>query len=319
METLSGEINLSTLPPFAVVFDVVIWSRPLSARLTNGPLSSLRLGALFAGLFAAAAAACSPGYMDVAGPAPNVDAHADAVAADSAPCGLDTGCPTSPAGWALRFDGVSDCARALRPVSKDFTIEAWVLLDSLGAGTSWWEGLPIFWADLNAQANDFSATLLNGIFRFVTGSASGDAMISGKATIPVSQWIHVAITRTMSTGAMTLFVNGSVDSSGTGTTVTLAEQPDMWVFCSNTNPFTAGVIDEMRAWNVARSQAEIQSTMHERITGTEPGLVGYWRFDDGAGTSASDSSPTGNPLTLGGGTSQTAPTWVVSTAPIEGP
>jgi hypothetical protein len=269
----------------------------LSSRPGAGVLALLLLAGSSNG-------ACSPGYLDTVGP---IDAGT----------ACDAGCPA--AGWALRFDGTADCARALRPVSKDFTIEAWVLLDATASGTTWWQGFPFFWADLDAQANDFSATLLNGTFDFVTGSASGDAIISSKSTIPTSQWVHLAVTRTMSTGLMTLFVNGHTDASGTGTTVALTGQSDLWIFCSNTNLFTPGTIDELRAWNVARSEADIQATMHRRLTGNETGLVGDWSFDDGSGMSAMDGSPTGNPLILGGGTGQQAPTWVVSTAPIYGP
>jgi hypothetical protein len=36
-----------------------------------------------------------------------------------------------------------------------------------------------------------------------------------------------------------------------------------------------GAVDELRIWNIARSQAEIQATMAVHLTGTEPGLVGY--------------------------------------------
>jgi len=260
-------------------------------------------------LTAASQGACSPGYLDVVGS----DLRPDS----GAPC--DGACPAPAASWALRFDGAADCARALRPVSKDFTLEAWVMLDAMGSGTTWWEGLPIFWADLDAQASDFSATVLEGTFHFVTGSPTGDAIISTKSTIPTSQWVHLAVTRTMSTGLVTLFVNGHPDASGMGTTVALTGQSDLWIFCSNTDRFTPGTIDELRAWNVARSEADIQDTLHKRLAGNEPGLVGYWPFDDGSGASASDGSPTGNPLVLGGAAAQTAPAWVTSTAPIEGP
>ena len=263
-------------------------------------------------LFAASiGGACSPGYLNAIKPGRD----SGAAPLDGAAC--DSGCPA--AGWALRFDGTADCAHALRPVSKDFTIEAWVFLDATQPGTTWWQGFPVFWADLDAQANDFSGTLLNGTFEFVTGSSSGDAIVSSKSIIPTSRWVHLAVTRTMSTGLMTLFVNGHADASGTGTTVALTGQSDLWIFCSNTNLFTPGMIDELRAWNVARSEADLQATMHRRLAGNEPGLVGYWPFDDGSGTSAMDRSPIGNPLILGGGPGQQAPTWVVSTAPIDGP
>ena len=39
--------------------------------------------------------------------------------------------------------------------------------------------------------------------------------------------------------------------------------------------------------------------------GSAPSLVGYWKFDEGAGTTAADSSGHGHPLTLQGGASWT--------------
>ena len=31
-------------------------------------------------------------------------------------------------------------------------------------------------------------------------------------------------------------------------------------------------------------------SMHQRLSGAQPGLVGYWRFDDGTGQAAHDAS-----------------------------
>ncbi len=60
-----------------------------------------------------------------------------------------------------------------------------------------------------------------------------------------------------------------------------------------------GNLDEVRVWDYARSQSQILSTMNTELTGTEPGLVGYWKFNnnalDSAGTSnlsPSSSAPT---------------------------
>jgi hypothetical protein len=45
-----------------------------------------------------------------------------------------------------------------------------------------------------------------------------------------------------------------------------------------------GDLDEVRVWDVARTQAEIQAAMGARPSGSDPGLVGYWRLDDGTGS-----------------------------------
>src|SRR5262249_19052432 len=72
-----------------------------------------------------------------------------------------------------------------------------------------------------------------------------------------------------------------------------------------------GELDEVRIWNTARSAAEIQSNMCRSLTGTEPGLMGYWRFDEGSGTTVMDASGHGFDGTLVNGAE-----WVDSTVPI---
>jgi signal transduction histidine kinase len=52
-----------------------------------------------------------------------------------------------------------------------------------------------------------------------------------------------------------------------------------------------GEIDELRVWNTARTENEIRDHMFRPLTGREPGLVGYWSFDDGT---ARDQSSAGH-------------------------
>jgi hypothetical protein len=54
-----------------------------------------------------------------------------------------------------------------------------------------------------------------------------------------------------------------------------------------------GVIDELTIWNKALSQEEIQTIMCKKLTGSETGLQGYWRFDEGALDTAADLSGNG--------------------------
>ena len=64
---------------------------------------------------------------------------------------------------------------------------------------------------------------------------------------------------------------------------------------SGNGKFHSGLIDEVRIWRVARTQEEIQATMHVALTGKEKGLAGYWNFDDGG---AKDLSLNGNNAAL---------------------
>lgn len=41
-----------------------------------------------------------------------------------------------------------------------------------------------------------------------------------------------------------------------------------------------GQIDEVRVWNIPRTEAEIRADMNKRLNGDEPSLVGYWKFDE---------------------------------------
>ena len=50
-------------------------------------------------------------------------------------------------------------------------------------------------------------------------------------------------------------------------------------------------MDEVRLWDVARTQAQIQSTMFSEIPANTPGLVAYYRFNQGT-VGADNTGPT---------------------------
>jgi hypothetical protein len=62
-----------------------------------------------------------------------------------------------------------------------------------------------------------------------------------------------------------------------------------------------GALDEVRLWNVARTPAELQLWLGAEVSGVEPGLVAYWRFNEGLGTTVADDSPAEHLATLHGG------------------
>jgi hypothetical protein len=66
--------------------------------------------------------------------------------------------------------------------------------------------------------------------------------------------------------------------------------------------FFAGQLTEVRLWNTARTQAEIQANLSRRLSGNEPGLVGYWAGDEGVGGTIHDKTSQGNHGTIHGAT-----------------
>ncbi|MGV2388023.1 MAG UNVERIFIED_CONTAM: hypothetical protein LVR29_05990 [Microcystis novacekii LVE1205-3] len=51
-----------------------------------------------------------------------------------------------------------------------------------------------------------------------------------------------------------------------------------------------GIIDDVRIWNTARTQSEIQANFNRELTGNESGLVGYWNFNSINGNTVQDLS-----------------------------
>ncbi len=106
------------------------------------------------------------------------------------------------------------------------------------------------------------------------------------------QWIHFAMT--WDGTAVRAFVNGVEKAKKTSSEAqkTLLTGRTALIIGSYPANYFDGSIDEFRIWNVARTAAELTSTMNKALVGNETGLTGYWKFDEPSGTSAADSVTT---------------------------
>ena len=114
---------------------------------------------------------------------------------------------------------------------------------------------------------------------------------SPNGSIVLNNWYHIAGVIDAQNGIMKILINGvEVASEGFGKDFHISALPLRigWSQEESWGAF-AGQIDEVRIWNIARTQKEIEKTMFTTLSGKEPGLVGYWRFDD-LGNTATDSS-----------------------------
>ena len=225
----------------------------------------------------------------------------------------------APGGMAVQFDGVDDYATvnaaAAALAGTDFTIEMWFRLLSdpdnddgnaeviFSADQDWDNQIQVF----------TSGTTTVGYHEWLSNSTQNfgfavDALLG--------TWHHLAIRKEAS--QVTLLIDGKpADTITTTTAVQVASTLSLAMQRNNPTPaqFWNGEIDELRFWNVARSDAEISQNMTTELDSTitltlDSGLVGYWRFeaqvDLGIGASGAndieDESANVNHMDLSGAT-----------------
>ena len=186
-------------------------------------------------------------------------------------------------GNALHFDGVDDFVTITRRISTDFTIEFWVKTTQVGGGTSgsshWYSGRGIVDAEVGGQTTDFGVTLVQNKLAFGVGNS--DKTIWSTSDINTGNWVHVAVTRTASTGLMQIYINGTLESSGTGPTAARTSGIKIGGNNARTDQNFNGTLDELRIWNVVRTSAEINANKDAQLTYLPSGLVNYFKFNQG--------------------------------------
>jgi len=193
---------------------------------------------------------------------------------------LVSGVPAETRRHSLLFDGVDDQIKLRRPVKDSFTIELWVRTTDSLPGDLFFHGAPLVYADVAGLEADFGTSIANS--RFVFGTGLDDRTVRSQSEVNTGDWVHLAATREASTGSICVFVNGMRercrDSRFRGS---LDAPADIYIGANLVDRrFVAGNIDEVRMWDLLRTEKEIHESMNSTLDGTEPGLAGYWRFDD---------------------------------------
>jgi hypothetical protein len=199
-------------------------------------------------------------------------------------------------GTALEFDGIDDelsisHSGELWLSDTGFTIEAWVATTQVTDGTI----VDNFsWLD---PPNGYQIGISSGkvIFRTTHSDLISTSYIND------GQWHHIAVAF-YTPQIKRIFIDGVLDAS---TTTVWGFQPNRYGYPlrvgheSTYTSYFRGIIDEIRVWDFARTQFELQSTIYSPLVGNEPGLVGYWKLDEGDGQIAHDGTANGNDGQLG--------------------
>jgi hypothetical protein len=209
-------------------------------------------------------------------------------------------------GNALRFDGVNDYVDLGNATTFDVgtavTYEAWINPDSSSSG--------FILNKLVSWQEDKQFGLSGGSIYFYLYNVFGGTQLFSSPSIPAHQYTHVAATYDGSLGLASIYINGVFDTSKSVGSVVSNSIGNLYCgFNPVRNGWLApfnGIIDEVRIWNIARTESEVQSTMNQALIGNEAGLTGYWKFDEGTDTIAYDATGNHNNGAISGAT------WVIS-------
>jgi hypothetical protein len=193
----------------------------------------------------------------------------------------------------LSFDGVDDYvsnSNVFADVSGTFTMEFWVNPTATrattpeansgisGRGSQRYAIHPTHGEAANLGANHFGAGVsvgTNGISVFEHTASYLPSLLVHDTSL--SGWNHVAIVYNNNTPS--LYLNGQFIK--TGLTSTGIVHPSIASLgggdATGYGTFQGG-LDEVRIWNTARTQTQIQNTLNSQLNGNEIGLVGYYNL-----------------------------------------
>ena len=237
--------------------------------------------------------------------------------------------------FALDFDGTNDYVAADNVTSNldsstglPFTVSVWAYPDTAVSGTtaccSKREAIFAFNKTGNSDEN------LNILYFAQDGSTqkfyhhgSGDNNYTGSSnTFESGQWHHIVMV-VDSSGNGKLYINGGQEStwsSGTNTSVnkfSIGQEYDGTG--STASDFFDGKIDEVAIWNVVLSAADV-TALYNSGNGLKASansgnydnsgdLIGYWKFNEGTGSTLTDNTSNSNNGTL---TNMVSSDWVTS-------
>ncbi len=213
-------------------------------------------------------------------------------------------------GYSLSFDGSDDYVSI--PNSTDFnltevTIEMWYKWDNtIGTDVN-------FLIAKGAEQLEIHTGGGGGNFGLRFIPVTGVYLDTGDDVFVNGEWTHVVFVYSPSSSYYKCYINGSeisLTSNGVNpvsTPLTTTAFPLLIGKRGDNSGTFDGQIDEVRIWNTIRTEAQIKTNMYKELTGSESGLVAYYKMSDATGTSLTDNSANANTGTLVNG-----PEWKIS-------
>ncbi|ARV08403.1 hypothetical protein BTO05_01620 [Winogradskyella sp. PC-19] len=210
---------------------------------------------------------------------------------------------------AIRFNGIDQhiaiADDASNDISGSYTMSCWVKYDATGPTLQ----RPISKPSALDGTGYCIAIDNNGSvgLTYIDGSSNApNGLGTAAGTVPADTWTHIAVSYNDVNNMAYVYMNGVEVASGVINPVFVNSSQPLFIGTEGLGSVALtfrrfkGDIDEVRIWNVARTEAQIANDMNQRIA-PQAGLVGLYRFNEGTGTIVNDASgaaPNGNFVNL---------------------
>jgi hypothetical protein len=177
-------------------------------------------------------------------------------------------------GATIRLDGTNDYIDIGTVITQtnSYTKEAWIYAYASGSN--------------NIISSDSSPFWLSGSQLSVAHGWGSGFILSDPNSFDLNVWTHVAVTYDAASNTLILYKNGIAVATSTSAPAYVAENIQIGAY--GTGNCFWGMIDEVRIWDVARTQCEINTYMNCEIPGAMTGLVANYHFNQG--TAAANNS-----------------------------
>ena len=196
---------------------------------------------------------------------------------------------SSSSNYALRFNAEATkdeyVSIASIPTSGTVTIEFWAKLEGSNDDTD---------VMINMGGDSKRLTLKSS--SHLPAWSDGWNAYSSTAGISLNTWHHIAYVASSGT-LQSIYIDGLPQTIDGGTSVSMPTATwylASWYGGGASSLNYIGCIDELRLWNDVRTASEISSNKDSELQGNEQGLIGYWKFNEGSGTTLADSKGSAN-------------------------
>ena len=160
--------------------------------------------------------------------------------------------------------------------TDEFTLECWIFVPTSSAQEI--HLIESYFGSAGGYVLRLSQT--NTIKGYAMGASQPS--ILGSTAVSLNTWNHVATTYNSTTGELKVFLNGVQDGMST---------PNIAIY-NNASTLKIGargddsdvnnqlLMDEVRMWNIAKTETEIANDMNSCLVGDEVGLVLYYDFEN---------------------------------------